>query len=182
MAAEGLRRICAHAADMEGAVVVTWNEFAQAAPDLAAIGLERINRSEVVLVGSLRKDGSPRISPVEPDIVDGELMAGMMWQSNKALDLLRDPRCLVHTTVHDRMDAMGEFKLRCRASEVQDPKKRDRYGEVIYARIDWRPEGQFHLFSFDIESAVHMQFGDERKHFTMWTPDGGLVFRVEDSP
>ena len=162
--------------------MVTWNEFAEAAPDLAAIGLERINRSEVVLIGSLRKDGSPRISPVESDIVDGEFMAGMMWRSTKALDLLRDPRCLVHTTVLDRMDPMGEFKLRCRASDVQDPKKRDRYGDVIYARIDWRPEGQFHLFAFDIESAAHLYYRNERKHFAMWTPDGGLVSRVEAPP
>jgi hypothetical protein len=160
--------------------MVTWNEFAEAAPDLAAAGLERINRSEIVLVGSLRKDGSPRISPVESDIVDGELMAGMMWQSKKALDLLRDPRCVVHTTVHDRMDAMGEFKLRCRASDVTEPKKRDRYGEVLFARIDWRPEGEFHLFSFDIESVVHLHYGNEKKNFTMWTPGGGLVSRVED--
>ena len=165
---------------MEGAVVVTWAEFAEAAPDLAAVGLERIKRSEIVLVGSLRRDGSPRISPVESDIVDGELMAGMMWQSRKALDLVRDPRCLVHTTVHDRMDAMGEFKIRCRAADVEDPKKRDRYGEVLFARIDWRPEGQFHLFSFDIESVTHLHYGDLKKHFTMWTPGSGLVTRVED--
>ncbi len=160
--------------------MVSWAEFAAAAPDLAAIGLERINRSEVVLIGSIRKDGSPRISPVETDIVDGELMAGMMWQSKKALDLLRDPRCVVHTTVHDRMDAMGEFKLRCRAADVQDAGKRDRYGEVLFARINWRPEGSFHLFSFDIESATHLHYANEKKHFAMWTPDGGLVTRVED--
>ena len=180
MVSEGRCRASADAAGMEGAVVVTWAEFADAAPDLAAAGLERIKRSEIVLVGSLRKDGSPRISPVESDIVDGDLMAGMMWQSKKALDLVRDPRCVVHTTVHDRMDAMGEFKIRCRAADVQDPKKRDRYGEVLFARIDWRPEGQFHLFSFDIESVTHLHYGDLKKHFTMWTPGSGLVTRVED--
>ena len=182
MAAGCLQRTCADAADMEGDVVVTWSEFATAAPDLAAIGLERINRSEVVFVGSIRKDGTPRICPFESDIVEGELMAVLRWQSSKALDLLRDPRFLLHTTVHDRMDAMGEFKLRCRAAAVQDAKKRDRYGEVIYARIDWRPEGQFHLFAFDIESVAHLHYGNEKKNFTMWTPDGGLVSRVEDAP
>jgi hypothetical protein len=162
--------------------MVTWNEFAIAAPELAAAGLERFMRSEIILLGSVRSDGSPRISPVETDIVDGELMAGMMWRSKKALDLLRDPRCTVHSTVHDRMDPMGEFKLRCQAEDVQDPRKRDRYGEVLYARIKWRPEGEFHLFAFDIESAAHLRYGDQKKHVTVWTPPRGLTSRVEDSP
>lgn len=159
--------------------MVTWNEFAAAAPDLAAAGLERIMRSEVILLGSIRKDGSPRISPVESDIVDGELMAGMMWRSQKALDLLRDPRCTVHSTVHDRMDAMGEFKLRCRAVDVQDPNRRDRYGDVLYARIKWRPEGDFHAFAFDIESAAHLHYGDQQQNITTWDPKDGLASRVE---
>lgn len=162
--------------------MVTWNEFATAVPDLAAAGLERFMRSEVILLGSIRKDGSPRISPVEADVVDGELMAGMMWQSTKALDLLRDTRCTVHSTVHDRMDAMGEFKLRCRSVDVQDSHKRDRYGEVLYARIKWRPEGDFHVFAFDIESAAHLHYADLKKHVTIWTPAGGLAARVEDAP
>lgn len=157
---------------------MTWNEFAAAAPDLAADGLERIMRSEVVLIGSIRKDGSPRISPCEADIVDGELMAGMMWRSKKALDLLRDSRCVVHTTVHDRMDAMGEFKLRCRAADVQDPGKRERYCQILYERIKWRPEGDFHVFAFDIEGATHIHYANEKKHFTLWTPEDGLIYQV----
>jgi hypothetical protein len=182
MAPEARRRNQSHPPDLERTLMVTWSEFADAAPEFAAAGLERFMRSEIILLGSIRKDGSPRISPVEADVVDGELMAGMMWQSKKALDLLRDSRCTVHSTVHDRMDAMGEFKLRCRASDIQDPHKRDRYGEVIYARIKWRPEGDFHLFAFDIKSAAHLHYGDQKKHVTVWTPGRGLTSRVEDSP
>jgi hypothetical protein len=156
--------------------MVTWAEFAAAAPDLAATGLERFMRSEIVLIGSARKDGSPRISPVESDIVDGELMAGMMWQSKKALDLLRDRRCVVHSTVHDRMDAMGEFKVRALAIDIQDPHKRERYCQVLYGRIKWRPQGDFHVFAFDIESVAHIHYGGLKKK-----PDGGVVSRVEDA-
>ena len=139
-------------------------------------------RSEIVLVGSIRRDGSSRISPVESDIVDGELMASMMWQSTKALDLLRDPRCVVHSTVHDRMDAMGEFKVRALAVDVQDPDKRERYCQVLYERIKWRPEGDFHVFAFDIESAAHIHYGDSKKNVTIWHPNDGLVVSVLDSP
>lgn len=158
--------------------MVTWSEFSEAAPELAAAGLARFDRSEVVLIGSVRKDGSPRISPCESDLVDGELMAGMMWRSKKALDLLRDPRCVVHSTVHDRMDPMGEFKVRCRAVDVQDPEKRERYCEVLYERIKWRPEGDFHLFAFDVETAAHIHYANEKQNVTMWTPDRGVVSKV----
>jgi hypothetical protein len=33
----------------------------------------------------------------------------MMWQSWKALDLVRDPRCTVHSTISDRHTTEGEF-------------------------------------------------------------------------
>src|SRR2546427_5275143 len=97
-----------------------WQQFKQAAPELAALGEERFERTGVVLVGTLRKNGWPRISPVEPFINDGHLYLGMMWQSRKALDLLRDPRCTVHSSISNRDGTEGEFKLYGRALEIQD--------------------------------------------------------------
>jgi hypothetical protein len=35
----------------------------------------------------------------------------MMWQSRKALDLLGDPRCVVHSTVTDRAGTEGDVHL-----------------------------------------------------------------------
>jgi hypothetical protein len=72
-----------------------WEEFKQQAPQLAAKGEDRFDRAGLVLLGSLRRNGFPRISPVEPLIVHGKLYLGMMWQSRKALDLIRDPRCTI---------------------------------------------------------------------------------------
>ena len=69
-----------------------WNEFATAAPELARLGEERFEKWGLCLVGTIRKDGSPRISPVEPLITGGKLYLGMMWRSKKALDLIRDSR------------------------------------------------------------------------------------------
>jgi len=67
---------------------MTWDEFKRSAPEMAGLGEERFERTGLVLVGTIRKDGWPRISPVEPLIVDGDLSLGMMWQSKKAKDLL----------------------------------------------------------------------------------------------
>jgi hypothetical protein len=52
----------------------------------------RLVRDQLVMVGTLRKDGWPRISPCQVDIAAGHLLLGMMWRPAKALDLARDPR------------------------------------------------------------------------------------------
>ncbi len=158
---------------------MNWSEFAQAAPDLARFGEERMKATGLALVGTVRKDGAPRISPVEPLIVDGQLYLGMMWRSRKALDLLRDPRCLVQTTVRDREDLAGELKLRGRAVETDDPDAIERYCRALYEAISWRPEGQFHLFALDIESATFVNYlenGDQQ--LIEWRPGSPVQERL----
>jgi hypothetical protein len=151
-----------------------WDEFAATCPELAALGEERLRARELSLVGTLRRNGWPRISPVEPDFVDGELMLGMMWRSPKALDLLRDPRCVVHSVASDRMGREGDFKLYGRAVQVDDPERRARYRATIKARIDWEPaEPEYHLFAIDVDSAGFVTFAEER-YGLAWNPDGGL--------
>lgn len=155
-----------------------WDEFAQEAPELASIGEERLRSRELCLVGTLRKNGWPRISPVEPDFVDGDLMLGMMWRSPKAVDLLRDPRILVHSTLTDRHDLSGDFKLYGRARPVEDPERRARYAATIKARIGWAPtEPNYHVFAVDIESAGFVTFAEP--HFGLAWEAGNPVRRWE---
>ncbi len=47
--------------------------------------------------------------------------------SRKALDLLRDPRLVVHSPTSDRAGTEGDFKLYGRAVDVPDPKRRHRF-------------------------------------------------------
>ena len=58
--------------------MLTWEELEQAAPEIAAHGRELIERFQFVLVGTLTKDGSPRITPVEAYIIDGHLLVNMI--------------------------------------------------------------------------------------------------------
>ena len=145
-----------------------WSEFAEAAPELARLGEERFDRAGVVLVGTIRKDGSPRISPVEPLIGQGRLLLGMMPRSKKALDLLRDPRCLVHSAIANRHGTEGEFKLRGRALDVEDPDIRKHYSTALYKKIDVRPEEPFHLFSIDIESVSFIIYENDKQSVKTW--------------
>jgi hypothetical protein len=55
-----------------------------------------------------------------------------------------------------------------RAVPVEDPHKRNRYCEVIEERIQWRPEGDFHLFAIDIDRVWEIEFADEKMTTTRW--------------
>jgi hypothetical protein len=129
--------------------MVTWDEFATAAPALAVKGLARFDATGLSLIGTLRRDGSPRISAVEPFIFEGQLALGMMWRSMKALDLRRDNRCVVHSTLTNKDGTEGEFKVYGRAQEIgpDDQAARDRYCVALRAATGWAPEGeQWHLW------------------------------------
>ena len=125
------------------------------------------------MLGTLRADGSPRISPCELDFAGGDLVLGMMWQSRKALDLLRDPRCVLHTCTTDRMGTEGDAKIYGRAVDIHDPALRQTYRETVKERIDWAPdEPNFHAFSVDVESAAFITFA-EPKTVIAWDPGRG---------
>ena len=98
---------------------MNWSQFKQSAPDLASLAEERFQRHGLVLIGTLRRNGWPRISPVEPLVVEGVLYLGMTYRSHKALDLLSDPRITVQTIVSNKDGTEGEVKLYGRAEDVQ---------------------------------------------------------------
>ncbi len=148
---------------------VTWQRFAAQAPELADLGASQFGRTGLALVGTLRSDGWPRISPVEPFIAEGQLYLGMTWRSVKALDLLRDSRCVVHSTVSERDGTEGEFKVYGRAVEVNGPDERRRFADAVYAAIGFRPEEpEFHCFAVAIESVAFSQLRDGQFHRQVW--------------
>ena len=55
---------------------MTWAALKKGAPELAREGWARFDRTHVALLGTLRRDGSPRISPIEPFLISGELVSG----------------------------------------------------------------------------------------------------------
>jgi len=153
-----------------GSGMAPWSEFAAAATDLAASGVERFEKTGLVLVGTIRKDGYPRISPVEPVITNGTLYLGMMYRSTKALDLYRDPRCVVHSTVASKDGGDGEFKLYGAAAAVADGAEREAYCVALFEKIGWRPDGDFDLFAVDIEQAAFVVFADGKQVIKVWRP------------
>ena len=152
-----------------------WNDFKKAAPELAKLGEERFENFGLVLVGTIRQSGWPRISPVEPLIVEGELYLGMSWRSRKAVDLLRDPRCTIHSVVSNRDGSEGEFKLYGRARDEASPEKRRLYAQTLSEKLGFdleEEEEDWHLFAVEIESAAFVIIADEKQSVQVW-PEAG---------
>jgi hypothetical protein len=150
-----------------------WEEFVEACPEIADRAADRFRDDELCMLGTLRADGSPRISPCELDFAAGHLILGMMWRSRKALDLLRDPRCVLHTCTTDRMGIEGDAKIYAHATDARDPTIRDSYREAVKARIDWAPdEPRFHAFAIDVDSAGFISFAEPRTVIA-WDPQRG---------
>src|SRR6266568_2849902 len=99
---------------------MNWRELETAAPELADLGKQRLEQARVALLATLRKDGSPRISPVEPFLTQEQLLFGAMSWSLKTRDLLRDPRCMLHSAISGPDSGEGELKLYGRATEAHD--------------------------------------------------------------
>jgi hypothetical protein len=56
-----------------------WHNFESRQPVLASVGADKLTGPGVVLVATIRRDGSARLSPVEPLLWDGDLWLSMGW-------------------------------------------------------------------------------------------------------
>jgi phage I-like protein len=132
------------------------------------------------MLGTLRADGSPRISPVEPYVVAGRLLVGAMTWSRKASDLHRDPRYVLHSVVTGPDSGEGEFKLHGSAVQA-DPQLR-----AATARAWWsqRPPEQAVVFCLRIAAALFVEWDLERGLMTVhrWTPRGGYQHSTRRYP
>lgn len=157
-----------------------WSEFESMCPELARIGQRRLEERYLCLVGTLRTDGWPRISPVEPFLVDGDLMMGMMKGSRKAADLRRDPRLVVHSIVTRWEADEGDIKLYGTAQPVTEPERRDALFRTITEAHGWdgppsfAQDPEYPVYRVAIESAAYVQFEGSSWQDWAWDPRRGL--------
>jgi len=154
--------------------VACWAELEEAAPELAARGRDLIETFHFLLAGTIRRDGTPRISPVEAHIVEGHLMHAIIPGTLKARDLLRDPRVVLNAPVTNAGDPGAELKLRGRALEVEDDALRAATADTIEAVSGWRPQDDWHFLPTDVEDAAYIAWRAGVMDMTRWTPERGV--------
>jgi len=159
-----------------GSGIPGWQDVTRDAPRIARLGEARLGEARLgaarlAMLGTLRRDGSPRISPVEPCIAGGQLLIGAMTRSAKAADLQRDPRYVLHSVVADPDSGEGELKLYGSAAIATPQLARTAAGAWW---LDWPPERAV-IFSLGIWQADFVEWDTTDGLMTVhrWTPQGG---------
>src|SRR5215204_5607112 len=136
-----------------------WAEFEAAAPELAERVRARLDAHVHKTLATVRRDGSPRISGTESQIVDGELTIGSMWKAVKALDLQRDPRFALHSGSDEPDDWHGDAKVAGVAVELEN---------FVHAG---EPA---HSFRLDLREVSIVGLNEERNGLVIdvWTAEG----------
>ena len=67
--------------------MLSWSDFAERAPDVAAAGERLLAEGELAFLASTGRDGRPRLHPFIPKVVSGRLVAFILDRSPKCRDL-----------------------------------------------------------------------------------------------
>jgi hypothetical protein len=129
-----------------------WEDVEDEVPELAVPVRERFEKFTLGVLATLRRDGSPRVTGIEPGFSYGELWLGMMEHSRKGDDLRRDGRLALHSAGTDKEASDPDAKLAGVAVEVLGEAK-DRYCDDVERERDWRPK-DFLLFKVDVRELV----------------------------
>ncbi len=127
------------------------------------------------LLATLRSDGYPRISPLEPGIFEGLLVLVGMPGTYKFKDLGRDPRFSLHTATVDTQVGDGDAKLWGIARNVQDTDLHARFADDLFRKsaLDLRGQRFDPFYVGDLTGASSLELVDGRLRITIWTPGAG---------
>ncbi|MCG8591167.1 MAG: hypothetical protein MJE66_17895 [Proteobacteria bacterium] len=148
--------------------MVPWSDFARAAPEIAALGQQRLFQfgPGLAFLATVRADGGPRVHPVCVNLVEGDLYL-LIGPSPKRRDLLRDGRFALHS--FPAADVDDEFYLTGVAEHAPDPAVVERVAAAQIARgaTTSRDESAFRLA---IERALYSRY-KPRGQPDNWPPE-----------
>lgn len=134
---------------------LTWGEFAEAAPELATFGADRLLVPPAYLA-TVRDSGAPRVHPVTPILTTDGLFVFMEPTSPKGRDLLERRWYALHNGVPDAHGTGGEFFVSGRGSFVDD----DLLRATASRAASYEPANRYVLFQLRVSEARANGYGD----------------------
>ncbi|GAA1867372.1 pyridoxamine 5'-phosphate oxidase family protein [Asanoa iriomotensis] len=156
--------------------MATWEEFADEAPRIAEIFRRRhAAAGNLCMLATVRADGSPRISPIEPRVFEGRLVLVGMPHTTKFADLGRDPRFCLHTATVDPHVADGDVKLFGTVRHEPDTALHQRFADDLFAETGFDLRGQEldPFYVAELTSGSSVTIDDGRLTITIWKPGQG---------
>jgi hypothetical protein len=148
----------------------TWGDFERAEPDLAGRVRRRFEQTGLALVGTLRADGSPRVSGWEPLFAEGQIWLGSMTGSRKNADLRRDPRLMLHAATADKDVKDGDVKISGTAVEVIDDPTKAAFTAAFKQATDFDVPTPFELFRVEPTEVSMLQSRGDHLLIEWWRP------------
>jgi hypothetical protein len=161
--------------------MTSWNDFELLQPDLAERAHAILSATTNCVLGTIRADGSPRLSGIDPFFLEGELWLGSMAGSRKGADLRRDPRLALHGVPWEsrkikegRADpGPGDAKVTGRAVAIDDPAEIQRIFQIYFADLEYDAPADGELFHVDLASVVTVGVEDQELVIDRWSVTGG---------
>ncbi|WP_424808251.1 pyridoxamine 5'-phosphate oxidase family protein [Rhodococcus sp. 27YEA15] len=145
--------------------MATWKQFSEEVPTLAAAVEARFTAHKHHVLATLRKDGSPRVSGTEVEILDGRLVLGSMIGAVKVKDIVRDGRYSLHSNPGDGSMEGGDAKITGTAREVSGTEF-----ETVLASYPYEVPQPLHLVVLDIDDVVLTSVDGEHMNVDLWKP------------
>jgi hypothetical protein len=150
---------------------MSWSAFAEEAPSIASVFRRRHEATgKLCLLATIRTDGAPRISPMEPRLFEDDLWLVGMPNTAKFRDLAHNPRFELHTATIDPNVSEGDAKVWGLVEHVNDEALHQRFAEELFDEIGLDLRGQ----RFDqflravINGASSVSFADGHLDITTW--------------
>lgn len=135
----------------------SWTTLCSDTPELAQAITSRFKANLHHILGTIRPDGSVRLSGTEVTIDPDHVGLGMMPHSHKLNDVRRDPRVELHSAPLDAHLGGGDAKL---------------VGVLIETG---ETEGQpCAAFTLDVTKASLVRVTGDQLEFTTWSPSSGI--------
>jgi hypothetical protein len=149
--------------------MATWTAVEAAAPPLAAAVRARFEAHGLALLATVRADGSPRISGIEPLFAGEHLWLGMMGGSRKGADLVRDPRFALHSATVDKAVTAGDAKVVGSVVEATDAGDHAEFLEAFTAATGSPPPpGPLVLFRADVREISLLRPAGDHLDIRWW--------------
>ncbi|MDZ4826017.1 MAG: pyridoxamine 5'-phosphate oxidase family protein [Actinomycetota bacterium] len=149
-----------------------WKAVTEAAPEIAKLVQRRFEDTGLGYLATIRRDGFPRISGIEPLFQGDELWMGMMTNSRKGADLERDPRFSLHNASVDKDVKDGDVKVAGCALLVDDTPTRDAFRADVKEIAGHDPGGDFSLFRSDVTEIATVRPGGDVLIIDWWREGG----------
>src|SRR5262245_38029571 len=160
--------------------MASFADVQRAEPDLAERVRAILSSTTNAVLGTIRRDGSPRLSGADPYFHDGQLRIWSMPRARKGQDLRRDPRVAVHSIPWDsRRLRDGAAEVGAADAKVSGTAVLVSDAGVLAAFRSWlasergvEPPPDWDLFTIDIDALTVVSAEDGQLVIDGWSASG----------